>query len=476
MQIKRRNFIKSSSLLAGSVLLAGKELSWAKSLAAPALRVRKNVANLSPTNSDLSLYSKAVQVMKQRPASDPTSWHYQASIHYNFCPHGNWFFLPWHRAYLLKFEEICRAACGNPAFNLPYWDWTTHPTIPASFWGNGNVLFDNTRQAGPTTPMPAEFVGPPVIATILNLDSYEDFGSYKAVSQRPPSGGGTGQLEGRPHNNVHGRIGGNMGNYWSPLDPIFWLHHANIDRLWATWNDRGHQNSTDVPYNNYVFKQNFHNINGAPVDIVVKSMMNERNLGYMYDTQHNILNIPRLASTFNIISNDELVSTASATATKQAPAVFSLAGAQRFSNLMGHKINKGNAVTFDQISTGKKEIKIILSDIVPPGKEDFFVRVFVDAPDLTVNTPITDPHYVGSISFFGSNHVMKMDNNMEPMPPHRLKFVLDATRNLSSHFSVSTNKVSDEVKVQLIAVPMNENSEAKLTTGKVEIVIAEKAG
>ena len=52
-------------------------------------------------------------------------------------------------------------------------------------------------------------------------------------------------LEGMPHNNVHNDIGGvgpwdpgpygYMTNFLSPVDPVFFLHHANIDRLWDVW-------------------------------------------------------------------------------------------------------------------------------------------------------------------------------------------------------------------------------------------------
>lgn len=52
-------------------------------------------------------------------------------------------------------------------------------------------------------------------------------------------------LEGQPHNKVHNCIGGvgaidpgpygNMTNFLSPVDPIFFLHHANMDRLWDVW-------------------------------------------------------------------------------------------------------------------------------------------------------------------------------------------------------------------------------------------------
>jgi hypothetical protein len=38
------------------------------------------------------------------------------------------------------------------------------------------------------------------------------------------------------HGSVHVRIGGNMGSVpYAGYDPIFWLHHANVDRLWANW-------------------------------------------------------------------------------------------------------------------------------------------------------------------------------------------------------------------------------------------------
>ncbi|MBL9174490.1 MAG: tyrosinase family protein [Verrucomicrobiales bacterium] len=40
------------------------------------------------------------------------------------------------------------------------------------------------------------------------------------------------------HGRVHLWIGGNMSSSSSPNDPLFWLHHANLDRIWAEWQDR----------------------------------------------------------------------------------------------------------------------------------------------------------------------------------------------------------------------------------------------
>lgn len=51
-------------------------------------------------------------------------------------------------------------------------------------------------------------------------------------------GGNEAAIESGPHDNVHGSIDGMMGRYMSPVDPIFWLHHANIDRLWTVWDER----------------------------------------------------------------------------------------------------------------------------------------------------------------------------------------------------------------------------------------------
>ena len=42
------------------------------------------------------------------------------------------------------------------------------------------------------------------------------------------------RLEGE-HGSVHIAVGGPMATERSPADPLFWLHHANVDRLWARW-------------------------------------------------------------------------------------------------------------------------------------------------------------------------------------------------------------------------------------------------
>lgn len=137
----------------------------------------------------LVAYRQAVAAMKKLPAGDRRSWAYQASIHNGWCPHGNWYFQPWHRAYLLAFEAICRSVlpASSPlktSFAVPYWDWTTHRHLPAAFttatWnGQPNPLLNTTRTVSPGASLPDEYVGPDVIANALAPTDFELFASSR---------------------------------------------------------------------------------------------------------------------------------------------------------------------------------------------------------------------------------------------------------------------------------------------------------
>ncbi|KDN51950.1 hypothetical protein RSAG8_00501, partial [Rhizoctonia solani AG-8 WAC10335] len=52
-------------------------------------------------------------------------------------------------------------------------------------------------------------------------------------------------LEEGPHDAVHGEINDNMASSFSPVDPLFFLHHNNVDRLWALWEGRDPQRLQD---------------------------------------------------------------------------------------------------------------------------------------------------------------------------------------------------------------------------------------
>jgi tyrosinase len=138
-------------------------------------------------------------------------------------PHTTQRFLPWHRIYLLKLEQAMRAI--HPDVSLPYWDWTqaSQQSIPP--WLAG-VL--------PTVVTPTQ---------TINVTRFpQSSASLATIASNTPNAlaettftNFTSSLQGI-HNSVHVWVGGSMGSVpTAPADPIFWMHHCNIDRLWWVW-------------------------------------------------------------------------------------------------------------------------------------------------------------------------------------------------------------------------------------------------
>ncbi len=300
------------------------------------LRTRKNVWKLPEGDQTLIWYAKGVKAMQSRPFSDPTSWRYQAAVHgydenddpfaqptdrppnkveqdtyWQRCQHATWFFLPWHRMYLHYFEQILLdiiTGLGGPDdWALPYWNYSdrsnpNYQTLPLAFRSEQldgiegtNPLYVRQRRPGfndgdtLTLGKEAESAGF-TIEKIISLKKCLDkdiFINKNKVDVKfgggttdfnHQGGSGTGECENVPHNLVHGAIGGNLGWMNDPdtaaLDPIFWLHHANIDRLWEVWlcRDPHHQNPTDSAWLDFQFK--FHDAHGTPVALKVSQVAN----------------------------------------------------------------------------------------------------------------------------------------------------------------------------------------------------------
>src|SRR6478672_12211919 len=137
--------------------------------------------------------------------------------------------------------------------------------------------------------MPPEVVGPDVLNAILAATEYEQFGTSRPDGQDSldPSWITTGtgtqdQLEGNAHNMVHNNIGGWMPSASSSRDPIFFMHHSNIDRIWALWNSLGNQNSPDPLWNDMPFTDNFLNTDGSFFSPKVSDLYVPEQLGYTY--------------------------------------------------------------------------------------------------------------------------------------------------------------------------------------------------
>jgi tyrosinase len=267
------------------LLLSGGLILGSTGGASAAPLIRKEINSL--TTTEIDNYRKGVALMKSRAYNDPTSWLYQANMHgypvsntfpatvcpvvgtpqplWSTCQHGSFFFLAWHRMYLYYFERILRSAVrtaiGNPTYNftLPFWNYKNFHTLPTPFrvpnnttnslWvaqrtsncNNGSTCV-SASTASDTAAMGlfpfCSCSGSSCSGCTTGISSDESFGGG-FISAPNHSASFPGELEIQPHGAVHNAVGGPTGwmSYFecAARDPIFWLHHANIDRLWQVW-------------------------------------------------------------------------------------------------------------------------------------------------------------------------------------------------------------------------------------------------
>jgi hypothetical protein len=160
------------------------------------------------------------------------------------CEHGSDPFLTWHRMFLWYFERVLQAAAGDPLLRLPFWDYANDRNLPAAYRDPTYV-----NEAGQTVPNPMRV---DARAPSLNNGSAGLTDVVRSATQAMqettfgPMGSARGFrriLENTPHGAVHcavslgpGCSSGLMGAVSSSaLDPIFWAHHTNIDRLYECW-------------------------------------------------------------------------------------------------------------------------------------------------------------------------------------------------------------------------------------------------
>ncbi len=133
-------------------------------------------------------------------------------------------FLYWHRVFLLKLEGMMRAI--DQRVFIPYWNWVDDREFPEwlkDFTPTG--LTDLDGDMLPVTRNPgANGITLPTRLRVDEILSLPDWSSFVR------------QLEDGPHNRVHRWVGGRMNDiFYSPADPVFWLHHAEVDRIWHIW-------------------------------------------------------------------------------------------------------------------------------------------------------------------------------------------------------------------------------------------------
>ena len=467
----RRNFLKGvgAASAAGLTLWAGGCESCKNQI--EHRPTRRNIANLAPNDPIIQTYKDAVAAMKALPASDGRNWTKQAEIHLNHCPHSNWFFLPWHRAYLLYLERICRKLTGNNDFALPYWNWTSSPSIPAPFWGSGNPLLNTTRFATAASVANATMVGPAVITNILNQTNFFLFASKAATTQRQVAGAG--MLEATPHNYIHGFVGGDMSTYMSPLDPVFYCHHNVIDCLWVDWNiNRGNANTNDPTWANFNFTD-FVDENGSPVTVQVITTILFPIFSYQYEPCGPTMMNPRIADKKLLEKWLREGAPAKLDFVKRFEVRPSVTGELRKS--AGGTI-KVEPEAFRSVleAGGKDKAVLTLDEVEIPEKQDIFIRVFINKPDASGDTSIDDPHYAGSFAFFCcSEESMKGQAGMAMTGRPKTGFLVDVTPTLRK-LSQGGSLPSAQLDITLVPVPYENRpvTTQRVTLGRLEIGVA----
>jgi tyrosinase len=460
----RREFLQATGIASTALFMGGCESCRDQIENRP---IRRNIANLAANDPIIQAFKDGVQAMKNLPASDPRSWTAQANIHFDHCPHGNWWFLPWHRGYLLYFERIIRKLSGHQDFALPYWNWTSSPSIPSHFWGNGNPLLNTTRFVGPADTADPSWIGATVIGDILDLTNFYTFASSPATSQRQRTT--EGMLESTPHDNIHGWVGGDMGAFHSPLDAVFWCHHNILDCLWNEWNvNRGNANTNNQAWYDLHFTE-FVDQDGNAVDITAGITV----LFTLFNYRFEACGPAHVEPKFKDRAALEAFLRRGGPVTLEFGERFELGRA--VSADVGQPVRSVAKLTRQQMSPalesgGDRALLLSVEGVDVPKTGDYFVRVFLGKADAGAGTPITDPHYAGSFGFFSDPAMASMPNMK---PDERFGYLVDlsgALRRLNRAGALP----GDTTDVTLVPVPYDKHDARgqRLTIERMALSVA----
>ncbi len=502
MTISRRKILLHGCAIGAGAIAA--QIPGVVALAQGQSPQRRSLGDLQLNDPIVQAWRDGVAQLKQTPASKAISWANFAAIHgnanaFNLCPHGNWYFLPWHRAFLLMYERTVRQLTGHNDFALPYWDWTADRQLPAAFtqptWnGQPNPLYELQRSMSPTDSLPDEIVGQGVIATILGETPYETFGTSRPSGQDSldqswincEGCGVSGTLEATPHNNVHNIVGGLMGGTQSALDAIFMMHHCNIDRIWAVWNVNN-QNSNDPLWTDMTFQNNFYNPDGSFYSPKVSDLYTPETLGYTY----GLAPLPAAAVAPAVMALGDKIKTLFAT-----PNVSSAAGIKTFTapnvqqatarankpldiavavdrNLLTAVARRAPAAAGSELldsntareraASGPRALAFI-RDIAVTQHKNTLYRVFIDCDYLSQGTPISDPHYIGTFGIFGDHQGHGGKPALKP------SIVLDLTSAIKRVYGSAT-ELPGRIRIQILPVPNTSTAGPTGTAapGRVEV-------
>ena len=315
-------------------------------------RIRYN-AHSPEAIPHLEAMDKAFGIMKTLDCGNPISWYYQGAIHWipdnipnnqlcslyatsetdlqlawDNCTHSDAgaeevHFLAWHRMYTYHLEDIIRELSGMDDFALPYWGYTNDniedKIMPEIFRDSTSNLFESARW---TSLNKGEPIDEKTMGTALDLTTLMQYTDYQLFNQN---------TDAAPHGAMHNYIGngsklksgkydnkitqtttrtGLMGDVpTAGFDPIFWMHHSNIDRIYQQWtNSKNGTLITEQMLDNPAWGYIFWNGDGTKVEYTMGELREVLySLDYDYDDT-KVYEKPDVVSRVrDIVLQDEIV-------------------------------------------------------------------------------------------------------------------------------------------------------------------------
>ncbi|MCD7450218.1 hypothetical protein HAX54_004515 [Datura stramonium] len=443
------------------------------------------------TQEYIAKYSSAIQKMKSLDKDDPLNFMQQANIHCAYCNtgykelgfpgvplqvHFSWLFFPFHRWYLYFFERILGSLIDDDTFALPFWNYDSQAgmQMPSLYNVVNSPLYDPNRNQNHYPPNVVDLG-----FTTIDLDASDQqkinnnltmmyrqmltnapcpqlfFGNPIRGGEQPIRGMGT--IENIPHNAVHRWVGNpnnkfreNMGTFYSAArDPIFYAHHANIDRMWTIWKTLGgkRRDFTDRDWLDSAFL--FYDENRTLVKVRVEDCINNEKLGYKYEE------VPIPWKNFRPVPRKQKVKKLKAKSVKAATKVFP----SRLNKTLSFSIKRPKISRTSEDKEIEEEL-LVFKDMTFDENEYIRFDVFMNEDEGVKAKVLDRAEYVGSFANLPHMHdgAAGGQNTTSSIPASMSLAITEILEDLG---------LEDEEDIVVVLVPHSGGKQ--ITIGSVEI-------
>jgi Common central domain of tyrosinase len=205
-------------------------------------------------------------------------WHYSCcNSKANPDIHGNYFFLPWHRLVVHLYERAIREEARNWSLCVPYWQWQTDLGVPPEYDKTPALYaLDDQNQVVPRSTENPKAIWE-LRKMLFNTDGLMGEDPFQVFSQR---------ADANAHMWVHIYSGPVMNDVASAArDPLFFPHHANMDRLWFQWKQHHPGPCPSEIAGDRIY---FTDLDGSPKYTTIGAIWDESVLGYTYPREKQL--------------------------------------------------------------------------------------------------------------------------------------------------------------------------------------------